>query len=213
MTASRRTIGALALALLVGLAAPAPGTAAPGEIAGAPLVYLRTGPGPTHQPLGVLSEGTALETLGVDGAWTRVRLEDGREGFVYSTFIEEHPEPTPTAVPEASAPSEAAPFAASEGAEAAPPAESGFDEPPPPTPDPFLLEEVARLRTEIDSLKRAVSDELAPAGTGETASSEPAADVDAGLQMGAIALLSLAVGWFLGLSYGRRRSQRSRLRF
>ena len=213
-----RTIGALVLVTVAGLWAVPTAEAAPAKIIGAPLVYIRSGPSASEEPLEVLSEGTRLETLGVEGAWTRVRVAaSGREGYVYNTFLEVEPEPAPTRPPPTPeppvgmAPGEGDPEALGEALPAGNPAVGGRDEPPPPTPDPFLLEEVARLRTEVDSLKRQVREELVTSGNPEEAEEGDLADP--ALRSTGIAVIFLVIGWLFGMAYARRRTQRPRLRF
>ncbi|MGH7859321.1 MAG: SH3 domain-containing protein, partial [Candidatus Binatia bacterium] len=106
MTRARRS-ALLAILLGYGLAS-GEAAAAPARISGAPLVYVRSGPGPDHQPVRILSEGDTVEKLEDLGSWTRIETPKGEIGFVYSSFVVETgaeapivagQEPTPVAVP------------------------------------------------------------------------------------------------------------------
>jgi hypothetical protein len=54
-------------------------------------VNLRGGPGTNHGKLGVVPEGAALQVLGEDGEWLRVRVQIGSQlldGFVHGDYVE-----------------------------------------------------------------------------------------------------------------------------
>lgn len=183
-------------------------------ISGAPLVYLRSGPGPEYRPVGVLSEGAEVEVLEDRDRWVKVRTAAGEEGFVFGTFV--------------AAPSQGA-AAAPPAAEAeTAPAPSSVSAPMPSTtaaPEAPIAEEVARLRAELEELKAQVHRAAGPdprAGhhpaapeEGTPESEAPTEKPTSDFELLGVSALSLAVGWVLGVLFARRRSrvQRNRLRF
>ncbi|MDP2856426.1 MAG: DUF3794 domain-containing protein [Bacillota bacterium] len=50
-------------------------------------VNVRTGPGLQFDVIATLARGTQAEFIAVEGQWTRIRLADGRIGFVFSELI------------------------------------------------------------------------------------------------------------------------------
>lgn len=54
-------------------------------------VTLREGAGTRHEIAQMVRSGTALELLEEDGRWTRVRTEDGTEGWILSRYLEDEP--------------------------------------------------------------------------------------------------------------------------
>lgn len=71
-----------------------PGGAPAGATAEAGAVYraladvnVRSGPGNTFAPIGMLARGTDVQVLGEELGWQRVRLPDGREGYVYRKWL------------------------------------------------------------------------------------------------------------------------------
>lgn len=209
---------AAAAPLLLTLALVSMALAAPAKIGGTALVYLRSGPGTSNPPLGVLKAGDAIEALETVGFWTKIRTSGGEVGFVRTSFV----------VPaEAAGAGSAAAATVTAAAEAPPtPAE-------PESAERRLSAEVADLRQEIADLKRQIAERPAepvenqagrrsvPPETSPTAalgfdpaaSSPPASEPK--VRVLAVALISLVVGWVVGSTFTRRRSrnQRSRLRF
>lgn len=68
----------------VTLAAPAMCT---GTVTGSG-VNVRAGPGTQYSILTQLEMGTQVTVLGVEEGWARVRLADGREGYISTQFVE-----------------------------------------------------------------------------------------------------------------------------
>lgn len=56
-----------------------------------PKVSLREGPGTEFKILAEITKGTGLEVIGEKGPWLKVRLEDGREGWVGKATISTNP--------------------------------------------------------------------------------------------------------------------------
>lgn len=54
-------------------------------------VTLRTGPGVEHKVLDMIESGQKMEILETNPDWTRVRLENGKEGWVLSRFLTPNP--------------------------------------------------------------------------------------------------------------------------
>ncbi|MEE8580942.1 MAG: TIGR04211 family SH3 domain-containing protein [Myxococcota bacterium] len=52
---------------------------------------LRTGPGEENRIVGVLKTGSVVEVLKQKAAWTEVRLEDGREGWIPVGYLAAEP--------------------------------------------------------------------------------------------------------------------------
>jgi tetratricopeptide (TPR) repeat protein len=50
-------------------------------------VNVRSGPGNSYAPSGTLARGTDVQVLGEELGWMRIRLTDGREGFVYRKWL------------------------------------------------------------------------------------------------------------------------------
>lgn len=50
-------------------------------------VNVRSGPGNSYAPSGTLARGTDVQVLGEELGWMRIRLADGREGFVYRKWL------------------------------------------------------------------------------------------------------------------------------
>lgn len=50
-------------------------------------VNVRSGPGNAYAPIGMLARGTDVQVLGEELGWRRVRLPDGREGYVYRKWL------------------------------------------------------------------------------------------------------------------------------
>jgi uncharacterized protein YgiM (DUF1202 family) len=205
MTAVRRIL--CLCFVLIGWAWIESADAGTARVSGAPLVYLRDGPGPEYTPKGVLSEGDEVERFETVGDWVRVRTARGHEGFVYGTFLQDVESPAMDAPLEGEATQE----------EEEPPPTAGFAEGP-------ILDEVAALREELEALKAEIARQpppLSPVPASPlenepiASQAEPISPDDADLRTAAIAVFSLAIGWILGAAFTRRRSrsQRSRLRF
>ncbi len=54
-------------------------------------VTLRTGPGVEHKVLDMIESGHKLEILETSPDWTRVKLEDGKEGWILNRFLTPNP--------------------------------------------------------------------------------------------------------------------------
>ena len=52
-----------------------------------PCLNFRPQPRIWSSPLDCLSPGKTMEQIGLDGDWMKVRLSDGREGWVASTYL------------------------------------------------------------------------------------------------------------------------------
>ncbi len=50
-------------------------------------ITFRTGPGVSHKVVDEIQSGQRVEVLGEEGGWTRVRLPDGKTGWVLSRFL------------------------------------------------------------------------------------------------------------------------------
>lgn len=180
--------------------------AAPAQIVGAPLVYVRKGPGVGFDPAGVLAAGTNVNTVESAGSWTKVETADGKDGFVHNSYLSSSPaaasEPTPPAVPPASTETATTP-----GAEA-------FE--PGPTRDQ-LASEIAGLRSEIADLKGRIEGRMDPVEErpplAQASERTPAGDPN--VRLIAVGITSLLVGWLFGALFSRKRgrAQRNRLRF
>lgn len=51
-------------------------------------VNVRAGPGTHYAIIAQLDMGTQVTVLGVEDGWARVRLADGREGYISTQFVE-----------------------------------------------------------------------------------------------------------------------------
>jgi uncharacterized protein YgiM (DUF1202 family) len=62
-------------------------------------INVRTGPSTDYDILVALPAGTGVQVIGQspDGEWFNIRIEDGREGWIKSSFV--RVEPTPTVMP------------------------------------------------------------------------------------------------------------------
>lgn len=49
---------------------------------------IREGAGMKHKVIGWAMKGDTFETLGTSGSWTRVQLENGKEGYIYTKLLE-----------------------------------------------------------------------------------------------------------------------------
>jgi hypothetical protein len=67
--------------------AAAPAQPEPRRLVTTVALNYRAGPGVTAQRLGTLVPGTEVEVLRQDGAWTEVRLSDGRQVFVANQYL------------------------------------------------------------------------------------------------------------------------------
>ena len=195
-------------------------------IRGVSRIYLRTGPGTSHDPNGVVVEGEPLTTIERTGSWVKVETADGRIGYVYSgyLFVEEDGGSPPAASAEVLPGPPAPP---SEVPPAAPPvavAELGTGEPAvPAAPDgaglreeiTILKAEVERLKSEVASGTRGGAAAAARSPTRGPASIAPGTEEGVNLRTAGVALFSFVLGWIFGAGFSRRRSrsQRGRLRF
>ena len=182
-----RSLRSIALQIGVCLLLASDVSADPGQIVGAPLVNLRSGPGPHNAPITQLSEGARLEILGVEGNWVNVTTADDQSGYVYRSFVERlEPEPEPASEP-------------AERIDAA------------PAPTEQLFEEVAYLRSELANLRLEVQNREAP--TPEASPAE--AGLEKGVARFLEWAFWFSAGAIAGaLVMARRgRSQRRRLRF
>ena len=221
MSVSRLSFFLVPIAVLTLAVSSRAGTA---TVTGVARIYLRTGPGTTYSPNGVVAEGQPVTTLEQVGNWHRVATLDGRTGFIYSGYLSFAPSPaatSPTAnmATAAETPISGAIAASVEPfASASPPAGSIDDS----WQDELasLKAEVARLRSEIDaqdatpprtpaSLAALTLPTRAPV---EISSNTPEAS---NLRTVGIAVFFLVVGWIFGAGFARRRtrSQRGRLRY
>jgi len=50
-------------------------------------ITLRTGPGSDHKIIAMISSGDPIEVLETDGAWSKIRTEDGKEGWIMTNLI------------------------------------------------------------------------------------------------------------------------------
>jgi len=226
------------VALLV-LASTAIAAAETAVITGVSRIYLRTGPGTTYEPDGVVVANEPVTVLGKTGSWVKIETQDRRTGFVYGGYLTFQeggaavpviaaPPPPPLSL---SAPS-AEPASVEPQAEAPSAPSSG----PPSTASGSTAEgeawqsevadlkaEIARLRTEMEQSgsqrPRRNTDALAASLSAlptrkpfEIASPEAESS---NLRTAGIALLSLVIGWVFGAGFARRRGrpQRGRLRF
>lgn len=162
----------LAAVLLIALLV-SPGSDAGAETAtirGVSRIYLRTGPGTSHEPNGVVVEGEPISTIERIGSWVKVETADGRVGYVYSGYlvVEEGAGSPPAAsaddAPQAGDPSAAAASAAPETPPGTPvemmpltdPAGGVAALPAAPEGD-GLREEIATLKAEVERLKSEVA--------------------------------------------------------
>jgi hypothetical protein len=203
-------------------------------IRGVSRIYLRTGPGTSHEPDGVVVEGEPLTTIERTGSWVKVQTADGRIGYVYSgyLFVEvdggspqaasavEDPPGAPT--PPAEVPPAAPPVAVAELGTGEPAAAAGPD-------GDSLREEITMLKAEVERLKSEVAGGTrvgaapvpgsatvtARSPTRGPASVAPGDEEGVNLRTAGVALFSLVLGWIFGAGFSRRRSrsQRGRLRF
>jgi len=209
MTGALRIVPLCHLLALTGLLWTAPAGADPARISGAPVVYVRTGPGPEHRPVSVLSEGDEIETLGEAGPWTRIRTQSGEEGFVFGTFVAQAADPAATSP---APPAEAPNLADVTSTPAATPTSAG------------LVQDVAELRAEIEALKARISKQidrqraeaaLPTPKTTRTPDAPRSRMLDPDVRTAIVGVLSLGLGWVLGTTFTRWRfrGQRNRLRF
>ncbi len=180
--------------------------AAPAQIVGAPLVYVRKGPGVGFEPAGVLAAGTSVNTVESAGSWTKVETADGKDGFVHNSYLSSSPAVAAEPTPSAAAPASAEP-AATPGAEASEPG---------PTRDQLAVE-IAGLRSEITDLKGKIEGRVDPVEERPplTQLSERNPPGDPNVRLIAVGITSLLVGWLFGALFSRKRgrAQRNRLRF
>jgi len=221
-------VGSLAVALCVLLSAGR-AVAVPAVVGGTELLYVREGPGTDYPVLSTLPRGDKVEAETTAGAWVRVRLAGGREGYVFAKYVR-FPEGRPAVAeaPAAGADSGAAGRAAAmleqsaqaprgEAAKTTPPADShragaagGGPEASCRCPaDLALRADVRRLLHLTGELHRRVFE----AGV---AAPPPAAvrvqRVDAELRNGLFAAGGLFAGGVIGLLLGRRKERRRRSR-
>ncbi len=78
------------LAILIVLSAR-PGLAATQYVIDFIRVTLRTGPGVEHKVLDMIESGHKLEVLESRQDWSRVRIEDGKEGWILTRFLTPNP--------------------------------------------------------------------------------------------------------------------------
>ena len=202
-------------------------------IHGVSRIYLRTGPGTSYEPDGVVVEGEPLTALEPAGSWTKVETADGRVGYVYGGYLR-YGASEPSTVE-----NDAEPAAANEGLVAvvgtdAPAQTTGAD---PTRAEASLADEVAMLRTELERLRSEIASRPEASRGISTASAVSASDeaniaaltlptrgpvsvspatVDgANLRTAGVALFALVIGWVFGAGFSRRRtrSPRGRLRF
>lgn len=209
-------------------------------IRGVSRIYLRTGPGTSHEPNGVVVEGEPLSTIERLGSWVKVETADGRVGYVYSGYlvVEEGAGSPPAASAVDAAPA-GDPSAAA--AAAVPDAPAEMMPPPAPAGDlgslpaapegDGLRDEIATLKAEVERLKSEVASGSSgirggsaslpsitagagSAATGESPTRGPttAGGTDEGvnLRTAGVALFSLVIGWIFGAGFSRRRSRSSR---
>ena len=221
----------VAVALLATLGAAARGEPpAVAVVRGAELVYLRRGPGTSHQAFRTVARGTEVTVETIEGSWARIRTAEGETGYVNSSFLEiesgavpadSTEEPTrepaleaaaaalPSPTPQASADARAKPVeearasANSDPRTSAAPSESGGD----------VRADVRRLLALTEEMHRQVVGERAlpiPAPYSGTSREAPGAASTLALT-GA----GLVVGFLIGTGYGRyqERNRRNRVRF
>ena len=212
--------------LLAALASTSPSLsrAETATVSGVSQIYLRSGPGTTYSPNGVVNAGESVTTLDLVGNWQRVETSDGRSGFVYTGYLTfggapAQPTTDATAVAPAESLASASPVAPATSMQAI--------APPSPTVDPAEVEtwqaelsglkaEVARLRSEVG---RGPEDETPAAAltlpTRGPVEISPSSAEASNLRTVGVAVFFLIVGWVFGAGFARRRtrSQRGRLRF
>ena len=91
---SRRSAATLVLAVL--LAGPmwtATATAENAWVRGGIRLNLRTEPGTKFRILGVITTGEGVEVLERIEDWTRIRLPDGKEGWIPDGYLQSEPTP------------------------------------------------------------------------------------------------------------------------
>jgi SH3 domain protein len=84
---STKTMKRLAFALIGVLIVTATARAETMYVGDIVKITLRTGPGIDHKIITMVQSGTQVEVLEPDIKWTRVRLKDGREGWVLNRFL------------------------------------------------------------------------------------------------------------------------------
>ncbi|MGE5541866.1 MAG: SH3 domain-containing protein [Bacillota bacterium] len=87
----RKSLTACLVAAIVVLSSAS--AAAGSVIVNQPKVNLRSGPGTTYSKKGEVTAGTRLELIETKGDWSRVRLPDGGEAWVYSPLVDREPDP------------------------------------------------------------------------------------------------------------------------
>jgi uncharacterized protein YgiM (DUF1202 family) len=76
--------------LLVALSA----AAEPAWVRGEVRLNLRSGPGNQYRILGVIKTGDSVQVLERGESWTKIRVEDGEEGWIPGGYLDAQPPPT-----------------------------------------------------------------------------------------------------------------------
>jgi len=87
-----RSLARLVPGVALALALAAPADAETAWVRGAPL-NLRSGAGTEFKILATVPVGAEVDVLQHDGAWTRIRLGEGRTGWIAAGYLEDEPPP------------------------------------------------------------------------------------------------------------------------